>query len=301
MQRITFNDALNEDDALRVIRLQSATYFPSVVTTDFSFTTLFTASDIYSFAVYHDNVLLRPFFDYTIVGTDVVLGSGVTGTVLISAKTHWDFVNTFTATGLGASDQFGYDISTTTDGRQIIVGTPDATIGTNTLAGETYIIDRSVNRFQVTTASTTTQNFTVTETPTSPVAVTLNGTFLTPTGNANDAQFSVAGSVVTIGTTLNPITLQIGDIIEVETNVFKTVQQFNSVLNGASYYFGQTVDICSTNCSVYIAMPNDSAIVPDGGSVERWINQNRLFGTITGTVANPALTATDSIRINNYY
>ena len=189
----------NEDDALRIIRLQSATYFPSVVTTDFSFTTLFTASDIYSFAVYHDNVLLRPFFDYTIVGTDVVLGSGVTGTVLISAKTHWDFVSTFTATGLGASDQFGYDISTTTDGRQVIVGTPDATIGTNTLAGETYVIDRSVERFQVTNASTVA--YTVTETPIAPVTVTLNGTYLIPTGNANDAQFSVAGSVVTIGTT----------------------------------------------------------------------------------------------------
>ena len=48
-------------------------------------------------------------------------------------------------------------------------------------------------------------------------------------------------------------------------------------------------------------MPNDSAVVPAGGSVERWINQNRLYGTITGTVANPVLTATDSIRINNYY
>ena len=301
VQRITFNTALNQGDELRIIRLQSATYFPSVSTTDFSFSTLFTASDIYSFSVYHDNILLRPFFDYTIVGTDVVLGSGVTGTVLISANTHWDFVNTFTAAGLDATDQFGYDISTTTDGRQVIIGTPDATIGTNTLAGESYIIDRSVERFQVTTASTTTQNFTVTETPTAPIAVTLNGTFLNPTGNANDAQFSVAGSVVTIGTTANPVTLQIGDIIEVETNIFKTIQQFNSTLNGASYYFGQTVDICSTNCSAYIAMPNDSVVVPEGGSVERWINQNRLFGTITGTVANPVLTATDSIRINNYY
>ena len=29
--------------------------------------------------------------------------------------------------------------------------------------------------------------------------------------------------------------------------------------------------------------------------------KSRLFGTITGTVTNPVLTATDSIRINNYY
>ena len=46
---------------------------------------------------------------------------------------------------------------------------------------------------------------------------------------------------------------------------------------------------------------NDSTITEQGGSVDRWINQSRLFGTITGTVTNPVLTATDSIRINNYY
>jgi hypothetical protein len=61
------------------------------------------------------------------------------------------------------------------------------------------------------------------------------------------------------------------------------------------------VDMCSTNCSLYIAEPNDSTITEQGGSVDRWINQSRLFGTITGTVTNPVLTATDSIRINNYY
>ena len=222
-----------------------------------------------------------------------------TGSLTINAKTHWDFVNTFTATGLGASDQFGYDISTTTDGRQILVGTPDATIGTNALAGETYIIDRSVERFQVSNAATVA--YTTSVTPTAPVSVTLNGTYLIPTGNANNAQFSVAGSVITIGTTLNPVTLTVGDIIEVETNSFSTLQQFNSVLNGGNYFFGRTVDMCSTNCSAYIAMPNDSVVQTEAGSVERWINQSRLFGTITGTVTNPVLTATDTIRINNYY
>ena len=143
--------------------------------------------------------------------------------------------------------------------------------------------------------------YTTSVAPTGPVTVKLNGTFLIPTGNANNAQFSVAGSVVTIGTTLNPVTLAVGDIIEVETNTFTTLQSFNSILNGENYYFGRTVDMCSTNCSAYISMPHDSAIAVEQGSVERWINQSRLFGTIKGTVANPVLTASDSIRINNYY
>jgi len=300
LQQVNFTTPPNENDDIVIIRRQSQTYFPTISTTNFSFSTLFTASDIYSMTVVNDSKLLRPFFDYSIVGTDIVLGSAIsTGSLTINAKTHWDFVNTFTATGLGASDQFGYDISTTTDGRQILVGTPDATIGTNNFAGESYIIDRSVQRFQVSNAATVA--YTTSISPTAPVTVTLNGTYLVPTGNANDAQFSVVGSVITIGTTLNPVTLTVGDIIEVETNSFSTLQQFNSALNGGNYFFGRAVDLCSTNCSAYIAMPNDSVVQTEAGSVERWINQSRLFGTITGTVTNPVLTATDTIRINNYY
>ena len=300
LQQVNFTTPPNENDDIVIIRRQSQTYFPTVSTTNFSFSTLFTASDTYSMTVLNDNKLLRPFFDYSIVGTDIVLGSAIsTGTLTINAKTHWDFVNTFTATGLGATDQFGYNISTTTDGRQILIGTPDATIGSNDFAGESYVIDRSVERFQVSNA--TTVAYTTSISPTAPVSVTLNGTYLIPSHNANDAQFSVAGSVITIGTTLNPVTLTVGDIIEVETNSFSTLQRFNSVLNGGNYFFGRTVDMCSTNCSAYIAMPNDSVVQTEAGSVERWINQSRLFGTITGTVTNPVLTAADTIRINNYY
>jgi hypothetical protein len=300
IQSVIFTTAPNLDDVIVISRRESQSFNPTVLTTNFSFTTLFTASDIYSMTVVQDSVLLRPFFDYTVVGSDIVLTSGISsGTLTINAKTHWDFVNSFTASGLGASDQFGYSVSTTTDGRQILIGTPDATIETNTFAGESYIVDRSVERFQVTNAATV--SYTTSIVPTVPVTVKLNGTFLIPTGNANNAQFSVAGSVITIGTTLNPVTLSVGDIIEIETNSFTTLQNFNSALNGENYYFGRAVDMCSTNCSAYISMPHDSAVAVEQGSVERWINQSRLFGTITGTVSNPVLSAADSIRINNYY
>jgi len=301
IQSVDFTVAPNLDDAIVITRRESQTYNPSVLTTNFSFTTLFTASDIYSMTVIQDSVLLRPFFDYTVVGTDIVLTSGISsGTLTINAKTHWDFVDSFSSTSIDSTiDQFGYSISTTTDGRQILIGTPDATVATNQFAGESFIIDRSIERFQVTNAATVA--YTTSVAPTGPVTVKLNGTFLIPTGNANNAQFSVAGSVVTIGTTLNPVTLAVGDIIEVETNSFTTLQNFNSALNGENYYFGRAVDMCSTNCSAYISMPHDSAIAVEQGSVERWINQSRLFGTITGTVSNPVLSAADSIRINNYY
>ena len=304
-QVVRFATAPNENDLIVVTRRQGVTYLPSVPTTTFSTATLFTVDDIYSFAVYYNGALLRPIHDYTFAGSTVTLLASInSGTLLIDSKTHWDFNQAINITG-SAGDLIGQSISTTTDGRQVILGAPgtDFTNGstTTTGAGKVYIYDRSVERFQVLTASTTTQVFTTTDTPVGTPAVTVNGTYLVPTGNANDAQFTVSGTNISIGTTTNPYTLNIGDIIEIETNVFRLVQTINSPTVGEGYNFGQAVDMCNTNCSLYIAEPNDSTISPEGGSVDRWINQSRLFGTITGTVANPTLTASNSIRINNYY
>ena len=304
-QVVRFTTAPNDNDTIRITRRQGVTYLPSTPTTAFSTATVFSVTDIYSFAVYYNGTLLRPIKDYTFAANTVTLLVSInSGTLLIDAKTYWDFNQTINISG-SVGDLIGQSISTTTDGRQLIIGAPgsEVTVGstTTTDAGKVYIYDRSVQRFQVTTASTTTQNFITTDTPVGAVTVTVNGTYLVPTEQNNNAEFSFSGTTTTIGTTANPYTLNIGDIIEIETNTFRLVQTINSPTVGENYKFGQAVDMCSTNCSLYIAEPNDSTISPEGGSVDRWINQSRLFGTITGTVSNPVLTATDSIRINNYY
>ena len=304
-QVVRFASSPNENDTIVITRRQGVTYLPSVPTTAFSTATVFSVTDIYSFAVYYNGALLRPIHDYTVAGNTVTLLVAISsGTLLIDAKTYWDFVGTVNISG-SVGDLIGQSISTTTDGRQLIIGAPgsEVTVGstTTTDAGKVYIYDRSVERFQVTTASTTTQNFTTTDTPQGTPAVTVNGTYLVPTAQNNNAQFSNSGTTTTIGTATNSYTLNVGDIVEIETNTFRLVQTINSPTVGEAYNFGQVVDMCSTNCSLYIAEPNDSTITEQGGSVDRWINQSRLFGTITGTVTNPVLTATDSIRINNYY
>ena len=304
-QVVRFATAPNENDKIRITRLQGITYLPSTPTTAFSTSTVFSVTDIYSFAVYYNGALLRPIHDYTFAGTTLTLLSSInSGTLLIDAKTFWDFNQTINISG-SVGDLIGQSISTTTDGRQLIIGAPgsDVTIGATTTvdAGKVYIYDRSVERFQVTTASTTTQSFTTTDTPIGAVTVTVNGTYLVPTEQNNNAEFSFSGTTTTIGTTTIPYTLDVGDIVEIETNTFRLVQTINSPTVGASYKFGEQVDMCSTNCSIYISEPNDSTIVPEGGSVDRWMNQSRLYGTITGTVTNPVLTSGNSIRINNYY
>jgi hypothetical protein len=300
-QVVSFAIAPNNNDIIRITRRQGATYLPSVLTTAFSTATLYTVNDIYSFAVYYNGALLRPIHDYTFAGSTVTLLVGISsGTLLIDSKTYWDFVGNITFSG-SVGDLIGESIATTTDGRQLVIGAPGQNAGSTTDAGQVYIYDRGVQRFQVTTASTTTQAFTTTDTPIGIPTVTVNGTYLVPTNNANDAQYSNTGTTITIGTATNPYTLNIGDIVEVETNNFRLIQTISSLTVGETYNFGQVVDMCSTNCSLYVAEPNDSTLTPEGGSVDRLINQNRLFGTITGTTTNPTLTATDSIRINNYF
>ena len=303
---VTFNTALNNGDDLRITRLQSISSFPSVPTTTFDISMLYTVTDIYSFAVYVNDVLQRPVIDYDINGTDVVLVTGATGSVLIKADSYWKYVDTIpqSIANLTGATRFGQSISTTTDGRQLIIGAPSNTVGSDTLAGTVHIIDRSVERFQVTNSAVV--DYTVTETPNGPVSVTVNGEYLIPTNNFNNAQFEVNPDgnnpkKIRIGTTANPVILNVGDIIEIETNTFRLMQSIQSTVPGADYNFGNVVENCPTNCSLYIGMPNDSAIVPEGGSVDRWANQCRLFGNIVGTVANPVLTAGNSIRINNYY
>ena len=64
--------------------------------------------------------------------------------------------------------------------------------------------------------------------------------------------------------------------------------------------FGKATKICSTSCSLYVGAPDDSTTAAQAGSVHRFINRSRLYGSIEGTVANPTLTVGHKFRINNY-
>jgi hypothetical protein len=50
---------------------------------------------------------------------------------------------------------------------------------------------------------------------------------------------------------------------------------------------------------VYIGAPFDSTYVPQAGSVDHLVNQSRVYGVTTSTVANPALIPGNSIRVND--
>jgi hypothetical protein len=83
---------------------------------------------------------------------------------------------------------------------------------------------------------------------------------------------------------------------------------FNEVTNSTRFLqnaleefsnFGQALDLCSYNCSLYVGAPQSGIQAFKGGVVQRNVNQSRIYGTITATVANPILTVGNTLRVNN--
>jgi hypothetical protein len=98
-------------------------------------------------------------------------------------------------------------VSSTTDGRQIVIGAPDDTADTKLLAGKVYIVDRSVERFTVT--STTQTEYSTLRNFNGVPSVKVNATYLIPDGFNNNGQFTqVDANTVDI-----EIPLNVGDVI----------------------------------------------------------------------------------------
>jgi hypothetical protein len=262
----------------------------------------FTATNIYSFSIAVDGVLYRPNIDYTFdISTQnlTFIGAGpAAGTIIIArAQSYFTYVNSITASGLGASDRFGHSIACTTDGQQVVIGTPYSTQNSNAEAGSVYVFDRNVQRF-IYGSDGSTVTFTLLGTPAAPISVIANNVFLT---NQADSVIGAPNTFYWDGA--NTVTvnadLQYGDVIEIETNQFAQIQKItqNTVANFSN--FGQSVDICSYNCSLYVGVPQSSVQIYKGGVVERDVNQSRIYGTTTSTVANAALTAGNTVRVNN--
>ena len=240
---------------------------------------LFTATNIYSFSITVNGGLLRPNIDYTLSGTTVTFTGSYASTdvIVIRAEGYFEYVNTLTVAGLGASDRFGHSVACTTDGRQVIVGTPYTTVDGKVEAGSTYVFDRNVQKFIRNDDSS--NAYTVLGTVANPVSVIVNNEFYINQDNSvinAPNSFTVSGNTVTIFGDL-----QVGDVIEIETNQFSLLQTVSQHTGADFSNFGQAVDICANNCSLYVGEPQSSQQIFKGGVVERFVNQSRIYGTIT--------------------
>jgi hypothetical protein len=155
-----------------------------------------------------------------------------------------------------AGDRFGHSVSTSTDGRQVLIGAPNDIVDGKSESGTVYVYDRDVQRFIYGTDGSTV-SFTVLGSITEPVSVLVNNTFLVNEADAEpDAAnaFTVNGNIINISNT----NLVVGDIIEIETNEFQLVQIINQNTVEEFSNYGYATDLCSYNCSLYVGAPNSS-------------------------------------------
>jgi hypothetical protein len=294
---VILNSTPVQDLVLRIGRKVANTFTGNGVTQTFSLNEyLYSAINIYSFKVEVNGIVQRPNIDYTFNnGTRNLTFDSAhipTGTINVSTQSYYTYVETLSPSGLVGGERFGQSISCSTDGRQIMIGCPNDTYDSVSDAGAVYIYDRSVQRFIVTDATQTV--YQVDASLVSPTSVVLNNQFLTNSAGNVSGDYTV--------TDTNEITLTtpaaVGDILEIDVNTFTLLQVVgsNAPLQGAN--FGQAVDLCVNNCSLYTGAPQDSSVLPEAGSVERQVNQSRVYGLTTSTV-NARLNPGNTIRINN--
>jgi hypothetical protein len=223
--------------------------------------------------------------------TALLTGTGGTGTYQVSQSQS---VASATITArLSDTARFGQSVACTIDGTQILIGAPNTDSDSIAEAGTVYAYDRSVQNFVITDSAQT--SYTVDGgVLVAPTFVNLNNNFLLNTEDNIGGTFSVSGDTVTV-----LVPLVVGDELQIQPNTFNLLQIINANTPSVAANFGASVDMCRYSCSSYIGAPRDSSVLAQAGSVQRNVNQSRLYGTTTSQNVNPNLTPGQSIRINN--
>lgn len=232
--------------------------------------------------------------------TITALGTGAGGQGTYTVDISQSVSSTTIYARLPESAKFGTSVSCTTDGQQIMIGAPNDRVAALDDTGSLYIFDRTVQQFLVTAANTT--SFTVTgPVLVSPTQVSVNDSALVSDLTSPQGQYSVSGTTVNLDQAPN-----IGDLIQVNVNTFNFVQKFNAATPVQGSDYGQSVDVCTSNCSLFVGAPltpllvDEFSVVQESGSVFRAVNQSRIYGTTTSVNPNPVLVAGDTLRINNF-
>ena len=252
-----------------------------------------TPTNVYNLQVVVDGVLLVPFVDYDLSGNNVqfVTAPADASTITIKQLDFFTLVQGFTASDNVNGDRFGDSLYFTDDGRRLVIGAPNATVSAKANAGKAYVYDRSVIEI---TGDGETATFAV-DVQTLLSKVTKNGVVQTQ-DIGYGGEYEVTGGDIVFATAPSD-----GEIVTIENNFMLETAILANTTNEVGAKLGTSVLICPANCSVYSGAPyvdgtNNS---DDAGTVTRWINQGRLYGTITGTVSNPVLTATGYLIVND--
>jgi len=253
-----------------------------------------TPSSVYALKIVVDGILQIPFRDYDL-STNVITfttapidNAGIT----VFQKTHFSYIDAFTAADNAAGDRFGASLDWTDDGRRLIIGAPSSEVSAITNAGSIYVYDRTAIE-NISDGDTTEYTVDV-QTPITRVYVGDDIQTL-ERGDGNGDYTLDAGSV--IFTVAPPA----GEKILIENNYIFQTAKIVAPTAEANAYLGTSAIVCPYACSVYAGAPytdgtNDK---DDTGSVIRWVNQGRAYGTITGSVVNPVVSPAGYLILND--
>lgn len=223
-------------------------------------------------------------------GRWLYVGSPVENKVAVYANfgSGYVFVNDIVPPVAQTGEGFGYSVDCTSDGAQVAIGSPNKDASTTIDSGAVYVFDRSVEAF----ISTGGNQF-VTE-----------RAFATTTPVVSVDRVETTAFTVVDNTTVKfNSAVTTGKVVRIESSVFNFVGELLPADNGSGDFFGYSVAICPTNCSIYIGSPGSDSVkssVRNTGSVYRYLNQSRVYGVIESTVDNPVVSVGHSFRIDDF-
>jgi hypothetical protein len=232
-----------------------------------------------------------PYIDFNVVNANITFVTPPSGAITVRQNPGYQYYTTLSYANTGS--QFGYSIATSTDGKQLLVGAPLATVTSGnvsyTSAGTVSIYDRSVEKF-ISQGQTLFGGL-------SALSV-LNKVYVGDTLQVLGTDYTIVASTW-IQFATAPLA---GSVVSIETNRFNLVEEIHANDPQTSSQFGYSVDLCNNNCSLYAGAPYYTA---DGnkyqvGTAYRFLNQAKVYGNIIGTVQNPTVTSGSYIRLNDY-
>jgi hypothetical protein len=275
---------------------QSQTFTPAqVAAANDTFNLNFTPDNIGLLRVTDNQYTYVPYRDYTITGNVLTVSNisaaGNYGNLTVTQQSNYVLYDTL----VGASgSEFGWSVSCSSDGRQLIVGCPGDNPGNHAASGSTMIFDRSVEKFIKRIDIPGLGTYSVNS------FHTLNNTLRVLVNN----QLQVRGQDYTV---INNREVQfineppVGAVIEIESNKFSVIQMRTEIDPQDKSRFGHCVKMHRTGTSVYVGAPFHNT--PDRfevGVIHRFVNQGRRYGTLTGLTRNPTVVVGDTIRINDF-
>jgi len=229
--------------------------------------------------------------DYTVSTNSITFTTNAQPDTYVVRQTGPGFREITTLEGT-ANSKFGFSVASSTEGAQVVIGSPFANVGALESAGNLTVYDRSIEKFIAIDSQTL---FGGNRPPISVSKVYVNG------------ELQVEGVDYTIVFS-NWIQLSVapgaGKIVTIETDEFYKIGEYKASDSAEEVEYGYSVDLCPNNCSIYAGAPyynnNPSQGKFETGVVYRLANQGRIYGNITGTVENPTVNSSDSIRLNDY-